>query len=309
MNVNVNKDTKKLTHPTPAANARTSMSASQDNFLVVRIPSVLIQKEATHAYVMKDTLVILTLVVDHLVMVSLAELIHTVRYTTVYRLLACATKDSPMSPATSLLDAWTSTSATASTAHLECVAKEPFAPMYLDHITATVHPVSLVIPSATVRTLMNAQGATDHLVNVVKEPPAPIPSAHLVVPAKLDSLETHENLVLTLMSAHRLSVLMVNAVTLPFAPTHQGVFHVVVHPVHLGIHLFSVLLNIPVKVTMRVQEMPCVKTASATAHLLSLERIVNVSDLSFLCFFGRRHLASFFSVTLSLSSFFFCRSV
>ena len=107
MNVNVNKVTKKLTHPTPAANVKTSMSALQDNFLVVLIPSVLIQKEVTHAYVMKDTLVMLTLVVDHLVMVSLVVLIHIVKFMMVYKLLSCAIKDSPMNRATSLLDVWT----------------------------------------------------------------------------------------------------------------------------------------------------------------------------------------------------------
>lgn len=64
MNVNVNKDMKKSTHPTPAASVKTSTSASLNNFLAVLTPSVLIQKEVTHAYVTMVTLATLTLAVD-----------------------------------------------------------------------------------------------------------------------------------------------------------------------------------------------------------------------------------------------------
>ena len=101
------------------------------------------------------------------------------------------------------------------------------------------------------------------------------------MPAKPDSPEIREKLALTSTSVLNHLALMASADTPLFAPTLREVFRVDVHPVHLVIHLFNVLPNIPVKVMMRVQEMPCVKTASATAHLLSLVKIANVSDLSF----------------------------
>ena len=84
---------------------------------------------------------------------------------------ACATKDSLSTLATSLLAASMSTSATAAMDPLACVAKEPFAPMFLALITATAHLVSPVIPSATAKTSTSAPDATDPSASVAKGRP------------------------------------------------------------------------------------------------------------------------------------------
>lgn len=96
MNVNVNKDMKKLTQPTQAVNVKTLMNVSLDNFLVDQMPIVLILKEVTRVYVMMVTLVTLTPDVNHLVTVLLVALILTVKFMRVIKPLVCVIKDSQL---------------------------------------------------------------------------------------------------------------------------------------------------------------------------------------------------------------------
>ena len=69
MNVNASKDMRKLTHQIQKVNVKTSTNVSQVNFPAVQIHNASILMVDLHAYVMKDSLVMPTLVANHLVMV------------------------------------------------------------------------------------------------------------------------------------------------------------------------------------------------------------------------------------------------